>query len=357
MRDFEARAAVDAWCAPLGITEASDPGLGGIKTAAGRGTIAKVFDPLDRGVAVGTWFKGPGVNGHGLALRIWRDDAVSKAEVRRLLNSYPVLDIQMTGRLQGPRPVPLISWQPSALQQRQRPLYPGVSVAHHAVTAGTLGAFVKRDNDDAIYILSNNHVLANVNTIDTPDRSSVGDCILQPGAHDGGTISDEDCIGYLAEFHPMKRYRETLDAALAIVNPPPPSTPYFDRYPGLTGNVRVAGTTPAVQGQRVWKVGRTTGKTWGTVNSTCVSGWPVEYKDAKVAVSFVEQIEVLGDGEEFSQGGDSGSLVLDEHNRAVGLLFAGEAPSPKRPFGYTLMHPIDTVLARFNARFIRYKRS
>ena len=43
-----------------------------------------------------------------------------------------------------------------------RPPFPGISVGHYKVTAGTLGCFVK-DEKDKVYVLSNNHVLGNTN--------------------------------------------------------------------------------------------------------------------------------------------------------------------------------------------------
>ena len=69
------------------------------------------------------------------------------------------------------------------LTDRVRPLVPGHSIGHPDITAGTLGCFVKHDGK--LCILSNNHVLANVN------RASIGDPILQPGKHDGGTSADK----------------------------------------------------------------------------------------------------------------------------------------------------------------------
>src|SRR5262249_14600573 len=69
-------------------------------------------------------------------------------------------------------------------QKRQRPLVAGISVAHHDVTAGTIAYFCRslKLGDDAgkIYILSNNHVLANVNL------GQNGDHVYQPGPADGG---------------------------------------------------------------------------------------------------------------------------------------------------------------------------
>ena len=46
--------------------------------------------------------------------------------------------------------------------KRQRPAPLGSSVGHFAITAGTIGARV-RDPSGNVYILSNNHVLANSN--------------------------------------------------------------------------------------------------------------------------------------------------------------------------------------------------
>jgi len=55
---------------------------------------------------------------------------------------------------------------------------------------------------------------------------------------------------------------------------------------------------------------------------------------------FVNQILVSA----MSGGGDSGSLVTDQHNRAVGLLFAGSQ-------AVTIVNPILAVLEAPDVRF------
>ena len=56
--------------------------------------------------------------------------------------------------------------QAQATKDRWRPtIPPGVSIGHSAVTAGTFGCLVRRGSE--IFILSNNHVLANVNNAQT----------------------------------------------------------------------------------------------------------------------------------------------------------------------------------------------
>src|SRR3989337_1269463 len=70
----------------------------------------------------------------------------------------------------------------------------GISTGHRAITAGTLGCLVRKGGQ--LFILSNNHVLANSND------ARRGDAILQPGPHDGGRFP-EDHIADLEDFVPI----------------------------------------------------------------------------------------------------------------------------------------------------------
>jgi hypothetical protein len=230
---------------------------------------------------------------------------------------------------------------------RVRPAPGGVSIGHYQISAGTLGCLVQKHGD--LYILSNNHVIANSND------ASAGDPILQPGPHDGGR-RPEDEIAQLSEFVPiifdgngngngacgvagffaavlntmaalvrsktrMKQYRldtsdtenneNTVDCAIA--------------RPNTTGDVRneildigaISGVAEAVLGLDVKKSGRTTGLTTGAIQQVDVSV-RVNFGVNRVAL-FTDQV-MAGS---MSQGGDSGSVVLDQQNNIVGLLFAG----------------------------------
>lgn len=267
--------------------------------------------------------------------------------------------------------------------RRHRPLVPGVSVGHYAITAGTLGLVVKKD--DELHILSNNHVLANGN------NAKIGDPILQPGLYDGGRHND--VVAELSHYVPINfKGTNYVDAALAkIVNSnnetpnedPTPEPPKEDDRPfpppkdnsedddliskvfkfferllkkifgflfksktkvqtvnSFNADVYVNNPynipTPITKeladidvGDTVQKSGRTTGYTVGEVLGI----------DATVNVSyengvalFVDQI-ICGP---MSAGGDSGSVVYDMKGNAVGLLFAG---SDK----VTIVNPIKTV--------------
>jgi hypothetical protein len=228
-----------------------------------------------------------------------------------------------------------------ALQSRTtrwRPAPGGVSIGHHRITAGTLGAVVRREG--ARVILSNNHVLANSNDART------GDAILQPGAHDGGTSTDR--IATLEEFVPIAfdNFWDFILSLFGLSRPPRNVVDAAVAKPLNGADVsdeileigRVSGTAPATLGMRVRKSGRTTGLTTGEVTALSATV-RVSYGGLRVA-RFRDQI-VAGP---MSEGGDSGSLVVDSGSRAVGLLFAGSTST-------TIFSPISHVQSLLRVGF------
>lgn len=223
---------------------------------------------------------------------------------------------------------------------KARPAPIGSSIGHPDVTAGTLGARVT--DGGKVFILSNNHVLANGNA------ANAGDPTLQPGAYDGG-IDPQDIIGTLYDFEPIKFNGgiNTMDAAISWVTDPNDvsgSSPEpADGGYGAPGTATLTATltSPAMQ---VQKYGRTTGHTLGEVTETNVTV-SVCYETqgpfrCKKAATFAGQIGI-SDGS-FSAGGDSGSLIVtaDANKNLVGLLFAGSSTR-------TIANPIGPVLTRF----------
>ena len=229
---------------------------------------------------------------------------------------------------------------------RVRPASPGVSVGHYQVTAGTLGAVVTDNVSGGKVILSNNHILANI-TNGNDGRAEVGDPILQPGRMDKGQL-DTDVIGELLRFVPLDRpvrdpscpvaqaasrtatrllrifrkdyrvnfFKETEAENLvdcAIAKPV--------REDLITTSVidlgEITGVGEVEFGQKVRKSGRTSGLTEGQVRATNIT-IRVNIDKEREAV-FADQVMA----DLLSQPGDSGSIILDENNRAVGLLFAG----------------------------------
>ena len=229
---------------------------------------------------------------------------------------------------------------------RARPAPLGFSVGHPSITAGTIGFRVLKGG--SVYILSNNHVLANSN------KASIGDQTLQPGPYDGGSAPN-DVIGTLAQFRTIvfNSSNNTMDAAIAVVPNPADldnKTPLDDGYgqPNATiwgdaNNDGAFDNVASLLGVGVQKYGRTTEHTTGTItaiNATvtvCYGGVIICTK----AATFTDQLIVGQSG--FSAGGDSGSGVVtnDANRQPVGLLFAGSATQ-------TILNRIDLVLDEFD---------
>jgi hypothetical protein len=263
-------------------------------------------------------------------------------------------------------------------RDRHRPVIPGgVSIGHYKVTAGTLGVMVRDRTTGERFVLSNNHVIANSND------ALVGDAILQPAAMDGGR-EPGDVVARLERFIPLHYLGEpdppkpgapsgcdTVDVLVSLSNMLATLFGSQKRVQATaTGTASTAqaqqnvadcalgrpvdpnmfsdeirtigvieGTKSPQLGMRIRKSGRTTDYTESVVtllNATV----NVAYHTAQGqrTARFTGQAIC----EAMSQGGDSGSLVVDAtEQRAVGLLFAG---SPLA----TIFTPIDAVLNALN---------
>ncbi|AFV13019.1 hypothetical protein Tph_c28540 [Thermacetogenium phaeum DSM 12270] len=251
--------------------------------------------------------------------------------------------------------------------EKMRPAAPGSSIGHVKVTAGTFGAVVRDRKTGELMILSNNHVLANA-TDGLDGRARRGDLILQPGVYDGG--SEEDVIGHLERFVPIYRFSREADCNLAamsvkavnaVIHAFRPN--YYVRLekrgasnlvdcalarpvdpkeiiPEIIDIGKVNGVAQAEPGMAVKKSGRTTGVTEGKITAVHVTLNVTMGRNTDV-VRFQEQVMA----ELKSQAGDSGSLVLDRENRAVGLLFAGSSE-------YTVFNPIENVLNKLEVDLV-----
>lgn len=219
-------------------------------------------------------------------------------------------------------------------QKRNRPLRMGGSIGHYKVTAGTLGCFVRARGNGRTLILSNNHVLANEN------RSKRGDPILQPGAYDHGRNPADVAGGLFRGIRLKSRGANLLDCAVASVK----DGMRFDKtlLRGL-GRLLGLGEPVAMQDAPVAKVGRTTGVTRGRVTAFELDNLVVGYDIGNLW--FDDQIEIESTGQgPFSDGGDSGSLVVDGDLYAVGLLFAGSDQGGSNGQGLTYANPVTKVL-------------
>lgn len=213
-----------------------------------------------------------------------------------------------------------------------RPPFPGISIGHFKVTAGTLGCFVK-DSANKIYILSNNHVLANSN------KAKISDVILQPGKLDGGRKA-KDVIAMLSDFKVIEFNKpNNMDAAIAEI------VDELDPIYLINQKNKIKSSVLPQNGMKVEKFGRTTGHTKGRITTRNLD-LKVDF-DGK-DIEFQDQFEIKGNnGSMFCDGGDSGSLIFEKDTfKAVGLLFAGTED------GTTFATPIKQVLKQLSVKIL-----
>ena len=229
--------------------------------------------------------------------------------------------------------------QAPAARNRRRPAQPGCSIGFRLppphddlIMAGTLGAIVARGT--ARFILSNNHVLANENSL--PPGSEV----YQPGLLDHGDPAN-DAIARLSQFVSLEKDAPNrVDCAIAEV-----ASPDLVRARVMAKIGKLASDQPfdAAEGARVEKVGRGTGYTTGTVFDVRAT---VKLVYELGELDFVDQILIRGTGGLFSEYGDSGALVVETAPRhAIGLLIGGSAD-------YSVANHLADVLTELNVGLV-----
>jgi hypothetical protein len=119
-------------------------------------------------------------------------------------------------------------------------------------------------------------------------------------------------------------------------------------------DVRLSGVAPKEpdKGATVYKVGRTTGATVGRISAFSLDYVVVNYDVGNIRFDDRVEIESAG-GQMFSDGGDSGSLIVDQDYAAVGLLFAGSELGGSNNLGLTYTNPIHRVLRDLRATLVR----
>jgi hypothetical protein len=228
---------------------------------------------------------------------------------------------------------------PPAHPERVRPAQGGDSISNDDGGGATLGCLVvDRAVSRQVYILSDFNAMCNLH-----GPSYVGDAILQPGRVDGGSRAT-DVIATLSRWtmvhDDVGTAASNVSAAIAQVRN------LAEVSPEIRGRGFLKGVRVAAEGTSVWLVGRTGGQVSGTVLRLGVQ--------EKVPCSY-HQIEggvrSRGDGSNLFpilfgdliectymlQPGDSGAILLDEQNYALGLGFAGSAET-------SLFIPLQKVL-------------
>lgn len=275
--------------------------------------------------------KGPG----GRVLNVYVAEPATVEQVRRT-----VVDRLGVRALSSEQvPINVIRTGPIEVQahrHRERPSPNGISVGHVDITAGTQGCLARGRSGDRrqrLLMLSNNHVLADVNA------GNEGDAIVQPGPLDGGQ-NPRDRIAVLERFVTIRTDGQPnyVDCATGWCWHQAVRREFIYRSGGEWRYFRVGNQPRACRvGMLVAKSGRTTQLTVGRITD-CNASLRVDLHNGRFG-NFRDQIAIRGLRGDFSAGGDSGSLIWtwDGQRNPVGLLFAGGG-------GVTFANKIQRVL-------------
>jgi hypothetical protein len=264
---------------------------------------------------------------------------------------------------------------PNGIRNHQDVIIGGISAANSNLggQSGTLGYFCFRKrkfmNRREVHLLSNSHVLADLRRAKPDDT----DLIMQPSPGEPGNNRP---IAALVNFSPLKFANETnepnhIDAAIARLWE---SHPYKTLIP-LIGAVKGYVETKNIEiGEPVRKFGRTTGFTQGIVLSIYLDIL-IRYDRTGKSAFFKDQVLIAPASKatpKFVAKGDSGSLVVDAQQHALGLIFGGvtepqgSVPATKadkqrhdlsssvsqKIEGYGVANPISEVLERLRIELV-----
>ncbi len=261
--------------------------------------------------------------------------------------------------------------------QHHDPIVGGITITVDDIlftSGGTLGCLTTLNNEtskDNIGILSNKHVLdGGINTsVYHPFFNETGSSVLITKSKDEGVIAKIYNPGTQSNVN--FRYPEDsdptdhpyyIDCALARVTTSHSSccptncgtkyNPVIEDIGPIRGVRRIqAGDIDPVTPMIVRKRGRRTGLTSGKVHSVNVSYNP---SNPKHGVILVEPIENNCEGfRKFADHGDSGSIVVNEHDEVIGLLFSTPDVANTSPyFGFSIVCLIHPVLDYLNTTII-----
>ena len=249
------------------------------------------------------------------------------------------------------------------IRDRQEVIIGGISGANSNLSgqSGTIGYFCTRKSRFSrlkeTHLLSNSHVFADLQKA-TVDE---GDLIMQPSPGEPGNNRP---IGTLVNFSALKFEGDVhepnhVDAAIAKLwstQQHKPLLPFIGAVKGYVNKEDIK------VGEAARKFGRTTGYTEGHIFSIYLDIW-IRYDRTRQSAFFENQllVEPASAFEKFVAKGDSGSLLVDENQHAIGLIFGGmsEAPEttppapnsgaaplnkPQKIEGYGVANPITDVM-------------
>jgi len=212
------------------------------------------------------------------------------------------------------------------IRGHQETIIGGISGANANLdgNSGTIGYFCRKKSflrrRSEIYLLSNSHVFADLRRMNVEAH----DFILQPSPGEGGKSRP---IAELTNLSPLifdndVSVANRIDVAIAKLFK---QQEHKFILPFIGKIKRFVEKEDFGIGEKAQKFGRTTGYTRGHLFSVALDIW-IKYDRTGKDAFFADQFLIETDKtqyEKFVDKGDSGSLLVDNENNAVGLIFAG----------------------------------
>ena len=251
---------------------------------------------------------------------------------------------------------------------KYRPIKGGIQISNRIIELndagngrqihrGTLGCIAIDTTDDAPVMLSNWHVLyaaSGKNGDKVYQPPPVNLALVQLGDLPFKPKDEVDKIGVLRR----KEIDNSVDCAIAAIDVSSCchccGIHYSNEIPGLSKNGvpprnTIVGDERATSGMKVFKVGQASGRTEGKVVDDNYPNFPIT-KDGTTHEFFGQiAIQHVDTTKAFSVQGDSGSVIINDQNKIVGLLFASgkkvKVKGVEQPFVTIANHISDVFTA------------
>jgi len=301
-----------------------------------------------------------GSDDHGKpVIMVYTKEQTAPGQLKQDYEGFRVVE-QVTGAIKPFKGPPGGGGGSSGQAPQSAPVKMGTSggwrydLANGYCCGGTLGSLVQKGGSK--YIMSNYHVLyADIVNGGNSRVATAGDPVIQPGLIDvqcnaAGSLN----IGTLVtNGGSLPMGGNAVDVGIALV------TPGMVDETGAILNVGTIGATTqaASIGLAVKKMGRTTGLTRSTV-SAINGAFSITYENecaggTSFTQSYTSQVVISNSRCKFQNGGDSGSLLVEDattNPRAVGLCFAGSSQCINSAIA--IANPIGAVLSYLGATMV-----
>jgi hypothetical protein len=229
--------------------------------------------------------------------------------------------------------------------EKHRPLQGGIQIQGSLnIGKGTLGLLAKVQGDTRVMAVTCYHVLF--------DNKNMPQTNIDVGNPDYSRGCSDCCVGAFGK-HVAQDYT-VVDAAIASLDPHTQWLAEIKCIGFITGWDTVTPAQAKTHTYRVRKYGRTTRLTGGIVTDVNIHGTITA--DNLPARTFTNRMVIQpnpqpGGGKvKFGDHGDSGSAVVNDDNKIVGVLYAVVLDQSVASFGVSSAFPVADMAARFQAQ-------